>query len=147
NLLLRAPGEVVLADFGAAELTGGAGGIVDGTLRGSHTPREGLAQAKPGLAHAIAGVAGTPLYFPPEQFHGAPSSRAADPWAVGAILWEAATGGPLRSHADLMRGAGAVQPLSDADRARIEAAHGPDLLRLLLLLLGDVPALRLGGLL
>jgi len=122
NLLLRAPGEVVLADFGAAELTGGPG--------------------RAGLAPANAGAAGTPLYFAPEQFQGAPSSQAADLYAVGAILWEAATGHPLRSHADLMRGAGAVQPLSEADRAAIEAAHGPELLRLLVLILGDVAARR-----
>jgi tRNA A-37 threonylcarbamoyl transferase component Bud32 len=119
NLLLRAPGQVVLADFGAAELTGG-----------------------PLRSHANPGAAGTPLYFAPEQFQGAPSSPAADLYAVGAILWEAATGHPLRSHADLMRGAGAVQPLSDADRAAIEAAHGPALLRLLVLLLGNVAARR-----
>jgi tRNA A-37 threonylcarbamoyl transferase component Bud32 len=117
NLLLRTPGEVVLADFGAAELTGGARGP--------------------------AGAAGTPLYFAPEQFHGAPSSPTADLYAVGAILWEAATGQPLRSHADLMRGAAAPHPLSAEGRAKI-AAHGPDLLRLLVVLLGDVPAGRRG---
>ncbi len=119
NLLLRAPGDVVLADFGAAELTGGA--------------------------RASTGVAGTPLYFAPEQFHGAPSSPTADLYAVGAILWEAATGRPLRSHADLMRGVAPVAPLSAEGRARIEAAHGPGLLRLLVLLLGDVPARRRDG--
>jgi len=122
NLLLRAPGEVVLADFGAAELTGGA--------------------AEPARSHTFAGAAGTPLYFAPEQFQGAPGSPAADLYAVGAILWEAATGRPLRSHADLMRGAAAGQPLPAAGRAQIEAAHGPALLRLLLVLLGDVPARR-----
>jgi Protein kinase domain/Tetratricopeptide repeat len=120
NLLLRAPGEVVLADFGSAELTGGPRG---------------------------AGAAGTPLYFAPEQFQGAPSSTATDIYAAGAILWEAATGRPLRSHADLMRGAVAPDPFSEEDRARIEA-HGPALLRLLVLLLGDVLSRRsflLGG--
>jgi tRNA A-37 threonylcarbamoyl transferase component Bud32 len=119
NLLLRAPGEVVIADFGAAELTGG--------------PR------------ASAGAAGTPLYFAPEQFHGAPSSAAADLYGVGAILWEAATGRPLRSHADLMRGVAINAPLPVEGRAAIEAAHGPGLLRLLVLLLGDVPARRHDG--
>jgi tRNA A-37 threonylcarbamoyl transferase component Bud32 len=110
NLLLRAPGNVVLADFGSAELTGG--------------PR----------------AAGTPLYFAPEQFHGAPSSPATDLYAVGAILWEAATGRPLRSHADLMRGGATERPISADEGAAIEAAHGPALLRLLVLLLGDVAA-------
>ena len=142
NLLLRAPGEVVLADFGSAELTVGRG-----TLGGSHSPREGLAQAEPALPHATAGsrgstgAAGTPLYFAPEQFQGAPSSPETDLYGAGAILWEAATGRPLRSHADLMRGAVAPDPFSEEDRARIEA-HGPALLRLLVLLLGDVLARR-----
>jgi len=125
NLLLRAPGEVVLADFGAAELTGGVRG------------------AQRGGSPAPMGAAGTPLYFAPEQFLGAPSSPEADLYAVGAILWEAALGRPLRSHADLMRGAGAVRPLADDDRARIAVTYGPDLLRLLVLILGDVAARRL----
>ena len=142
NLLLRAPGEVVLADFGAAELTGGAADIAGGIPAGSHAPRDGTAPAEPARSHAFAGAAGTPLYFAPEQFQGAPGSPAADLYAVGAILWEAATGRPLRSHADLMRGAAAGQPLPAAGRAQIEAAHGPALLRLLLVLLGDVPARR-----
>jgi hypothetical protein len=112
NLLLRAPGSVVLADFGSAGLVG--------------DPR------------AAASAAGTPLYFAPEQFQGAPSSPATDLYAVGAILWEAATGRPLRSHADLMRGVGAERPISADERAAIEAAHGRGLLRLLVLFLGDV---------
>ncbi len=118
NLLLRAPGDVVLADFGTAELTGGARGAT--------------------------GAAGTPLYFAPEQFKGAPSSPATDLYAAGAILWEAATGRPLRSHADLMRGAAIADPLSAAGRAAIEDAHGPGLLRLLVFLLGDVATRRQG---
>jgi tRNA A-37 threonylcarbamoyl transferase component Bud32 len=79
NLLLRTPGEIVIADFGAAELVG------DG--RGA------------------AGVGGTPLYLAPEQFRGAPSSPATDLYAVGAILFEMTLGRPLRSHASLVRGA------------------------------------------
>jgi len=118
NLLLRAPGDVVLADFGS-------GGLVSD-------------------ARATVGTAGTPLYFAPEQFQGAPGSPATDLYAVGAILWEAATGRPLRSHADLMRGGRADRPISDAERAAFEAAHGPDLLRLLVLFLGDVAARRQG---
>src|SRR4029077_8160495 len=61
NLLLRSPGEVVLADFGAAELTGG--------VRGAN------------------GIAGMPLYFAPPQLHGPPTPPPADLYAVGAILW------------------------------------------------------------
>ena len=114
NLLLRAPGAVVLADFGSAGLAG--------------DPR------------AAASAAGTPLYFAPEQFQGAPASPATDLYAVGAILWEAATGRPLRSHADLMRGGGPARTISTDERAAIEAAHGAGLLRLLVLLLGNVAA-------
>lgn len=79
NLLLRTPGEIVIADFGAAELVGDGRG-------------------------AAAGVGGTPLYLAPEQFRGAPSSPATDLYAVGAILFEMTLGRPLRSHASLVRG-------------------------------------------
>jgi hypothetical protein len=116
NLLLRRPGEVVLADFGAAELTGGA--------------------RAPG-----AGAVGTPLYYAPEQFHGAPGSVACDLYAVGAILWEATTGRPLRSHADLMRGVPAEPALPPDARALLEA-HGTDWAEVLLGVLSDLPARR-----
>ena len=92
NLLLRRPGEIVLADFGTAELT-----------------IEARARSTGGALRAGIGVVsppgGTPLYLAPEQFKGAPASPATDLYAVGAILWEATCGRPLRSHADLMRGA------------------------------------------
>ena len=119
NLLLRRPGEVVLADFGAAELTGGARASGDGA----------------------GAVGGTPLYFAPEQFHGAASSIACDLYAVGAILWEATTGRPLRSHADLMRGVPASPALPPDARALLEA-HGSDWAELLLGILSELPARR-----
>ena len=119
NLLLRGPGEVVLADFGAAELTGGA-------------------RAAGGGAGAAGG---TPLYFAPEQFHGAPSSVACDLYAVGAILWEASTGRPLRSHADLMRGVPATPELPPGARALLEA-HGAEWAAFLLGILAELPARR-----
>jgi len=90
NLLLRAPGVVVLADFGAAELV----------------------QAAP--ADAPTGFdspAGTPLYLAPEQFQGAPASPQTDLYAAGAILWEMATGRSMRSQHDLMRGTHRPAPL------------------------------------
>lgn len=80
NLLLRAPGEVVLADFG------------------------GAARAdRPAAPTRFGEAGGTPLYLAPEQFQGAAASRETDLYAAGAILWEAATGRPLRSQADLLR--------------------------------------------
>lgn len=77
NIMLRRPGEAVLADFGNARLfgTGGAGSEQ---------------------------TAGTPLYLAPEQFRGALSSPSTDLFAVGATLWEALVGRPMRAHADLL---------------------------------------------
>jgi serine/threonine-protein kinase len=98
NLLLRRPGEVVLADFGAAELAADA-------------------------RRALSGPGGTPLYLAPEQFHGAPSSPATDLWATGAILWEAVSGRPLRTHGELLRGTRADAPGADGMAAL--AARAP----------------------
>ena len=101
---------------------------------------------------ASAGLAGDPrAHAPappgrrstsrPSSSRARPRSPATDLYAVGAILWEAATGRPLRSHArpDARRRPPSA-PLSADERAAIEAAHGAGLLRLLVLLLGDVPA-------
>ena len=82
NLLLRAPGDPVLVDFGGAHL----GNITD----------------QP---------AGTPLYLAPEQFAGTPVSAAADLFAAGAVLWEAAAGHPMRTRDDLMAGRTGPRPL------------------------------------
>ncbi len=86
NLLLRAPGQVVLADFGIAQLASGGAGD-RGAVGGGDSP------------------AGTPLYLAPEQFRGAPSAPATDLFAAGAILWQVLTGAPLRDQTDLVTGA------------------------------------------
>ncbi|HEX3903903.1 MAG TPA: protein kinase [Polyangia bacterium] len=99
NLLLRAPGEVVLADFGAATL-------ID---REARAPR-------------LAEAGGTPLYLAPEQLQGAAASSETDLYAAGAILWETAIGRSLRSHEDLLRRA----PPAGTDtsgEARLREAH------------------------
>ncbi|HEY8923090.1 MAG TPA: protein kinase, partial [Polyangia bacterium] len=80
NVLVRSAGDVVLADFGGARLT-------DPTA------------ITAGLA---AGAQGTPLYLAPEQFRGAPAAPATDLFATGAILWELATGTPLRRRRDVL---------------------------------------------
>ena len=82
NLLLRSPGDVVLADFGGARLAGAA--------PSGH---------------------GTPLYLAPEQFRGAGPSPATDLFAAGAILWELAAGHPARQPHDLLSNPDAVAPL------------------------------------
>ena len=130
NLLLRAPGDVVLADFGAAVQ-------ID---RGASAARLGEA-------------GGTPLYLAPEQFQGAPASAETDLYAAGAILWEAATGHSLRSHADLLqRGrpldASGQAPPAEADqgnagvRARLRA-RVPGSAEIILALLDPAPSSRL----
>ena len=115
NLLLRAPGEVVLADFGAAELVGGA-------------------------RAAASDAGGTPLYLAPERFRGAPSSPATDLYAVGAILFEMSVGHPLRSHASLVRGSpGEALP---TDKRDLLAARAPAWRDLIVTLLSPDPAAR-----
>jgi tRNA A-37 threonylcarbamoyl transferase component Bud32 len=127
NLLLRAPGEVVLADFGAAVKIDGEAG-----------------------AERRSEAGGTPLYLAPEQFQGAPASAETDLYAAGAILWEAATGRALRSHADLLqRGRPAKSDASgtaDQDfradlRARLRA-HAPASAEIILALLDPNPSRR-----
>jgi tRNA A-37 threonylcarbamoyl transferase component Bud32 len=85
NLLLRQPGVVVIADFGIAQLIGGASGDV-GTESTGDAP------------------GGTPLYLAPEQFAGAPASPATDLFATGAIIWEMMMGRPLRDQRALLAG-------------------------------------------
>jgi tRNA A-37 threonylcarbamoyl transferase component Bud32 len=86
NILLRAPGAAVLADFGIARLQ-------EGDAAGLEAP------------------AGTPPYLAPEQFRGAPGSPATDLFAAGAVLWEALAGRPMREHADLAAERFAPHPL------------------------------------
>jgi serine/threonine-protein kinase len=122
NLLLRRPGEVVLADFGAAELAGEA-------QRVSGAP-----------SSVSAGPGGTPLYLAPEQFRGARASRETDLYATGTILWEALTGRALRTHADLVRGIRAdVPPPAAAEAA---AAQAPDWMAAIFGLLDPDPLRR-----
>lgn len=132
NLLLRAPGDVVLADFGAAVQLD--------------------SEAK---AARLGEAGGTPLYLAPEQFQGAPASRETDLYAVGAVLWEAATGRALRSHADLLQrgrpaetdASGTAQPAETQQQWRDRLldrlrAQAPASAETILALLDPVPSRR-----
>jgi serine/threonine protein kinase len=79
NLLLRADGELVLADFGLV------------TPAGALDPR-----AQPGA------VIGTPRYVAPEQLQGAAATPAADVYSLGVLLHEMLRGGPPFSGETLM---------------------------------------------
>jgi eukaryotic-like serine/threonine-protein kinase len=71
NFLLRASGELVLADFGLAAEAGRAGA--------------GLAQGA---------LAGTPRYVAPEQLEGVRATPAADVYSLGVLLHEMLSGRP-----------------------------------------------------
>ena len=79
NLLLRASGELVLADFGLVTTAG----ALD-------------ARAQPGA------VVGTPRYVAPEQLQGAAAAPAADVYSLGVLLHEMLCGGPPFSGETLM---------------------------------------------
>lgn len=113
NLLLRAPGDVVLADFGAAALHDAGSSTGDG-------------------------AAGTPRYLAPERLTGARPSAAADLYAAGAILWEMAAGKPLRTQADLLRGAREIPPLP----GEAQSALGSRLVGLIAALVSEAPLNR-----
>ncbi|MEO5766922.1 MAG: serine/threonine-protein kinase [Polyangia bacterium] len=121
NVLLRTPGDVVLADFGVAELAN--------TTSGAASDR----------------AAGTPLYLAPEQFRGAPASVATDLFAAGAILWELWHGRPARRQSDLLAGqyaapemVGDAAPGADIDGG----APAASLCRLIAALLRSDPSRR-----
>jgi tRNA A-37 threonylcarbamoyl transferase component Bud32 len=86
NVLLRAPDDPVLIDFGNTR-----------------------------LGDSPDAPAGTPLYLAPEQFQGAPTSPSTDLFGAGTILFEAAFGHPLRTREDLMAGRTTPGPLPHDD--------------------------------
>ena len=120
NVLVRSAGDVVLADFGGARL-------ID------------PAKMTAGLA---AGAQGTPLYLAPEQFRGAPAVPSTDLFAAGAILWELATGTPLRRRRDLLPDAG--EPAGALPQAIFDdlGADGPALRVLIEALISPAPESR-----
>jgi hypothetical protein len=117
NVLLRGPANPVLVDFGIARLDA----LAD------------EATAQP--------TAGTPLYLAPERFRGAPSSTRTDLFAVGALLWEALAGQPLRTRGDLIGHRSETRPLpTEAEEAL--GAPGQPLARTIAALIAADPSAR-----
>jgi serine/threonine-protein kinase PpkA len=73
NLMVRANGDVVLADFGIARVAGGAG------------------SSQPTLTHAGV-LLGSPSYMSPEQIAGQQLSARADLYSLGVLLHELLVG-------------------------------------------------------
>jgi hypothetical protein len=117
NVLLRAPAEPVLVDFGSARLEDLTG------TQGRGEP-----------------AAGTPLYLAPERFRGAGSSQRTDLFAAGALLWEAAAGRPMRTHGDLVRERVESPPVPDEVQATLGQGH--PLLRAISTLTDPAPEAR-----
>jgi serine/threonine protein kinase len=114
NVLLRQPGDTVLADFGNARLLEAAAG---------------------------GEAAGTPIYLAPEQFRGAPPSPAADLFAAGAVLWEALVGRPMRLHDDLVGNRFGSAPIPTPLRAALPP-HGRGLAEVIEALTASTPEAR-----
>jgi serine/threonine protein kinase len=74
NVMLRPDGYVKLLDFGVARLAR--------ARTGHHDP----------AMTSIGVVIGTPRYMSPEQLRGEPATAASDVFALGAVLFELATG-------------------------------------------------------
>lgn len=114
NILLRAPGDPVLGDFGVARLCD---------------------------SNDNASGGGTPLYFAPEQLRGAGSNIATDVFAVGALVWELVVGRAMRSHADLTSGRFEAPTLPDGAVADL-GATGAALARFVASTTATAPAAR-----
>jgi serine/threonine protein kinase len=99
NVMLRPDGYVKVLDFGLAKLTdasrkAGSGGFAP----------SGLNQTVPGM------IMGTPSYMSPEQAEGLETDARTDIWAVGALLYEMASGRVPTTTQARRRASGAATP-------------------------------------
>ena len=98
NVLLGGEGQVKVSDFGLARAFHAAGEAPSSVLRG------------------------TPAYMAPEQARSEPLDGRTDIWALGALLWEMATGERLLRGSNLME---IVRMLLDLDD-RLTESHRVD---------------------
>ena len=120
----RPLGDLVVSDFGLAR------------LRALESEGEGAGAGEPGPA-------GTFGYLPPERFHGAPPSAAADVYAAGAVLIESLLGELPLSREEKLRGVGLGSVLSPARlRSAVAVPTGDALCALLFALVAADPSAR-----
>jgi serine/threonine-protein kinase len=117
NILLSAAGQVKIADFGIARLSG-----LPATLSGE--------------------VLGTPSYMAPEQLRDGPVDRRADLFAVGAILYEILAGRPPFAGKTVHETLARVGSVEAADLAPVAAAGGQAYVDVLRRALAKDPAQR-----
>ncbi|MGH2898506.1 MAG: serine/threonine-protein kinase, partial [Solirubrobacteraceae bacterium] len=79
NVLIGNDGRVRVTDFGLARQ---AHGVEAGTAHDA-------AEARPGTGAPHTGLAGTPAYMAPEQFHGRAADARADQFSFAVALYEA----------------------------------------------------------
>lgn len=78
NIVITPDGQAKVLDFGLARQV---------ELRGSDEPTRSLA-----IASESGGLSGTLPYLAPEVFRGEPADYRSDLWALGVVLYEAASG-------------------------------------------------------
>jgi serine/threonine protein kinase len=79
NIIVNPDGLVKVLDFGLARRVGGT--LFEGTTKSLATVDD------------ASGMSGTLSYMAPEIFRGEPADYRADIWALGVVLYEAASGG------------------------------------------------------
>jgi serine/threonine-protein kinase len=108
NLLCRTHTDLVLADFGAAEI--GWPGRSAPAAPGGH-PGDSAGGGEMTSERADDEPAGTPLYLAPELFRGDAPGPRTDLFAAGLVVWELVTGRPARRPGQLLAG-GATSPIA-----------------------------------
>ena len=132
NVMLTSSG-VKLLDFGLAKTTS-AGGPVDGA--------EASTAALPASLTADGTLLGTAPYMAPEQIQGQPADARSDIFALGAVLYEMATGRRAFAGATAMAIAGSILHEDPPSLSGMNAQVPPAFERLVRTCLAKEPAAR-----
>jgi len=131
NIVLGEYGEVYVLDWGVARVIGDAPG---GVITADIDTLEGAAPT--------GQVLGTPGYMAPEQLQDPEVGRAADVYALGAILFELLAGEPLHPRANAIQSTLSGVTVSSPAARRPDRGIAPELEALCMAMLVRDPALR-----